>query len=279
MSEEKPGIEFTIDGRNVTGRPGQTILDVANENGIHIPTLCTHPKLRPTGACRVCVVDIGRRDRLEAACTTPIGRNMTVETGNERVLASRRTIVSLMLDNLSVEAETLDKDGVNVLLDLAEELGLPPDRKRLLAKPKSRGPSDNRNPVIIRDQDKCILCGRCVNACNELRHYGVLNYEGRGYTMSVVAGVEQPLLESGCASCGECAAVCPTGAFKPLARELVEEEVETVIKTGLAFPVSNMAHSKRRRLGLPPLEEEDASELEIIAEKTRGKDIHGGDEK
>ncbi|MFH0849576.1 MAG: 2Fe-2S iron-sulfur cluster-binding protein [Candidatus Bathyarchaeota archaeon] len=262
-------VEVTIDGKKLTGRPDQTILEVAQENGIHIPTLCTHPKLKPTGACRVCVVDIGRKDRLEAACTTPISKGMTVETANDRVLESRRVVVELLLENLPVDASDLGKDGENVLLDLAEELEIKPHMRRLLSKPKPKKPTDARNPVIVREPDKCILCGRCVSACNELRRYGVLNFEGRGYHMNIVSGVEQALLESGCASCGECAEVCPTGAFRPLARELVQDEIDNVIKTGTIYPASSITHSTRSRLGLPPLEETDASDLVIIAEKTR----------
>jgi len=269
-------VEITIDGKKLAGRPDQTILEVAQENGIHIPTLCTHPKLKPTGACRICVVDIGRKDRLEAACTTPIYKGMTVETSNDRVLESRRVVVELLLDNLPVDAATLDKDGENVLLDLAEELGVEPHRKKLLQKPRPSRATDTRNPIIVRDPDKCILCERCVNACNELRHYGVLNFEGRGYHMTIVSGVEQALLESGCASCGECAEVCPTGAFRPLAKELVQDEVDNVIKMGTVYPASSMTHSARGRLGLPPLEESDTSDLAIIAEKTRRARAEGG---
>ena len=262
-------VEITIDGRKLSARPEQTILDVAQENGIHIPTLCTHPKLTPTGVCRICVVDLGRKDRLEAACTTPIYKGMVVETANERVLESRRVVVELLLDNLGADAATLDKDGVNVLLDLAEELGVKPERRRLITGSRPKKPVDARNPIIIRDPDKCILCGRCVSACNELRHYGVLNYEGRGYDMNIVSGVEQALLESGCASCGECTEVCPTGAFRPLARELVQGEIDGVIKTGSVYPASSLTHSARSKLGLPPLEEVPTLELALIAEKTR----------
>jgi predicted molibdopterin-dependent oxidoreductase YjgC len=200
-----------------------------------------------------------------------------VETANDRVLESRRVVVELLLDNLPVDAATLDKDGENVLLDLAEELGVEPHRKKLLQKPRPSRAADTRNPIIVRDPDKCILCERCVNACNELRHYGVLNFEGRGYNMTIVSGVEQALLESGCASCGECAEVCPTGAFRPLARELVQDEIDNVIKTGTVYPASSMTHSARGRLGLPPLEETDASDLAIIAEKTRRACAEGGE--
>lgn len=273
-------VELEIDGKKVMGRPGQTILEVAESHGIHIPTLCSHPKLSPTGACRVCLVDVGREDRLETACTTPISKGMAVETANERVITSRQVVVELLLDDLNVDVHSLDKDGENVLLELAKSLGIKLDRKKLLTKGKGEKPTDARNPVIIREPDKCILCGRCVNACNELKHYGVINFEGRGYTMSINSGVRQSLLESGCASCGICAEVCPTGAFRPLARELVQGEIEEVIKNGTVYPASSLTLSRRDKLDLPPLEEPDVSDLAIIAEKTKSMKetcVDGGD--
>jgi formate dehydrogenase alpha subunit len=273
-------IEITIDGRKVKGNLNQTILDVTKENGIHIPTLCNHPYLKATGACRICVVDLGKPDRLEAACTTHISLNMVVNTTNERVMRARKTTLELILSNLRVDAEALDKNGVNTLQDLAKELGV--DTPSLRFKPSkidAPEPVDNRNPVIIRDRDRCILCGRCVSACNELRHYGVLNFEGRGYHTNIVSGLEEPLLESGCASCGECVEVCPTGAFRTLARELVQNEINAVILTGVAFPASGATQSVRSRLGLPPLDTSGAEDLHKLARKTslRRKLISTGD--
>jgi NADH dehydrogenase/NADH:ubiquinone oxidoreductase subunit G len=273
-------IEITIDGRKVRGNPDQTILDVAKANGVHIPTLCNHPHLKATGACRICVVDLGRPDRLEAACTTPISPNMVVNTTNERVTRARKITLELILSNLNVEAETLDKNGVNTLLDLAEELGV--DTHSLRFKPSKMDapePVDNRNPVIIRDRDRCILCGRCVSACNELRNYGVLNFEGRGYHTNIVSGIVEPLLDSGCASCGECVEVCPTGAFRTLAKELVQGEINAVTLTGAAFPASGATQSARNRLGLPPLDTSGLEDLHKLARKAslRRKLISTGD--
>lgn len=263
-------IELTIDGRKVKGNPDQTILDVAKANGIHIPTLCSHPHLKATGACRICVVDLGRPDRLEAACTTPISPNMVVNTANERVTKARKTTIELIFSNLGVELETLNKNGGNTLLELVKELGV--DTHSLRYKPSSADdpePVDNRNPVIIRDRDRCILCGRCVSACNELRHYDVLNYEGRGYHTNIVSGLVEPLLESGCASCGECVEVCPTGAFRTLAKELIQGEVDTIIETGTALPMSGATQSARSKLGLPPIDNSGAADLHKIARKTK----------
>jgi len=263
-------IELTIDGRKVRGSPDKTILDVAKENGVHIPTLCNHPRLRATGACRICVVDIGRPDRLEAACTTLVYAGMVVNTASERVVRVRRTNLELILSNIT-GAGAVNKYGVNVLLDLSRELGVDTDKLRF-APPEGDAisrPVDAGNPVIMRDRDKCILCGRCVSACNELHRYGVLNFEGRGFHTNIVSGLAQPLLDSGCASCGECVEVCPTGAFRTLARELVQGEIDAVIETGLAFPMSMTAKSARDKLALPPLDNSGAEDLVKIAWKTK----------
>lgn len=195
---------------------------------------------------------------------------MVINTSNERVAKARKTTLELILSNLGVDAETLNKSGVNTLLDLAEELGV--DTHSLRFKPSridAPEPVDNRNPVIIRDRDRCILCGRCVSACNELRHYGVLNFEGRGYHTNIVSGLVEPLLDSGCASCGECVEVCPTGAFRTLAKELVQGEVDAVMETGAALPASGATQSARSRLGLPPIDSSGAADLPKIARKTK----------
>jgi len=263
-------VEITIDGKKVSGRPNQTILEVAKENNIHIPTLCNHPHLPATGACRICVVDLGRPDRLEAACTTPIAPNMMVNTQNDRVKRARRTTLELMLSNLPVDADSLNKNGENKILELAQELGV--DTHNLRYKPSTPEPCeqvDNRNPVIIRDRDRCILCGRCVSACNELRHYGVLNFEGRGYRTNIVSGLVEPLLDSGCASCGECVEVCPTGAFRTLAKELVQGEIDSVIETGSTLPSSGSTQAARSRLGLPLIDNSGAEDLRKITRKTK----------
>jgi len=266
-------IELVIDGKMAKGRPDQTILDVAKENGIHIPTLCSHSRINPTGACRMCVVDIGRSDRLEAACTTPISAGMVVSTKNERVIKARHVIMELLLSSLNVDVRTIDKNGENILLELAEELGIDVDRTQLAKLNGIRRSQsiDDRNPIIIRDPNKCILCERCVSACNDVRHYGVLNIEGRGIDTNIVSGIREPLLNSGCASCGECVEVCPTGAFRAISREKIQGEIDNVIKSGNAFPPSGSTNVNRSRLGLAALDEKDAKDLIKIAKKTKLK--------
>jgi len=205
-------IEVTIDGKTVHGKPGQTILQVAEAHGIHIPTLCHHPRLPVSGACRVCVVDVGRPDRLEAACSTPIQDGMTITTNSPRVRRSRRMTVALLLARAPVDAAPPEPPPPNAVRDLARDLGL--DLDRLPFPPDGpRKPVDASSPVIVHDPNKCILCGRCISACNEVQNHRVLNLQHRGSRTVVIAGLGQLLLDSGCVSCGECVQLCPTGAL------------------------------------------------------------------
>ena len=205
-------VELTIDGKVVRGESGQTVLEVAEANGIHIPTLCHHPLLPVSGACRVCVVDVGRKDRLEASCTLPISDGMNVETENERVREARRTVVELILSAHPADCMTCEQNGRCELQDLAYELGIEMEGLTFESKRLDRM-VDESSPAITYDPDLCILCGRCVAACNEIRNHGVLNYRNRGYDTVVIAGLGELLIDSGCVSCGECVQVCPTGAL------------------------------------------------------------------
>ncbi|RLI01347.1 formate dehydrogenase subunit alpha [Candidatus Bathyarchaeota archaeon] len=205
-------VELTIDGTRVTGKKGQTILEVAQENRIHIPTLCHHSLLPTNGACRICVVDIGRKDRLEAACTTPITNDMKVETKSKRVLDARRLNLELLLSNHRADCVTCEQDGQCILQDLAYELEL--DLHKTAFKPQDIDkPVDDSSPAILYDPNMCVLCGRCISACNNIRHHNVLSYKNRGYDTLVIAGLGELFTDSDCVNCGECIQVCPTGAL------------------------------------------------------------------
>lgn len=205
-------IELTIDGKRMYGMLGQTILEVAEKNGIYIPTLCYHPRLPLTGVCRICVVDVGRPDRLEAACTTPISEGMAVHTKNERITKARRMNVELLLSQHKCDCLTCEQNGNCRLQDIAYELGIDLEQIRFRTGNPQR-PVDDSSPVIIYDPGKCILCGRCVNACNYVRNHGILNLKYRGFETTVIAGLDSLLVDSGCVACGECAQMCPTGAL------------------------------------------------------------------
>jgi formate dehydrogenase alpha subunit len=205
-------IELTIDGKQVTGKKGQTILEVAQENQLHITTLCHHPLLPPNGACRMCIVDTGRRDRLEAACTTPITQDMIVDTDNQRVRDAKKLNLELLLSTHRADCITCEQDGLCVLQDLAYTLKLDFNNPQFPVQNISK-PIDNSNPAIIFNPNMCVLCGRCTIVCNQVRHHNILSYKDRGYDTVIIAGLGELFIDSGCVSCGECIQFCPTSAL------------------------------------------------------------------
>ncbi len=205
-------VELTIDGRRVSGMSGQTILEAAKENRIHIPTLCHHPRLPIMGACRVCVVEIEGAPRLEASCATPIRKGMIVRTDSERVRRARRTVVELLLTRHKVHCLTCESNGNCDLQDLAYEMEIDMDSLSFEIEEPDE-PIDSSSPAIIRDPSKCILCGRCVAACQDERVEHILGFVERGSDVQVASGMSQPLFETDCTYCGECLQVCPTGAL------------------------------------------------------------------
>lgn len=205
-------IELMMDGRKLIGKTGQTILQVAKENGIKIPTLCYHPRLILSGACRVCVVEVEGAPYLAAACAMPISKGMNVRTSSERAVKARRMVVELLLANHKLDCLTCESNGRCELQDLAYELDIERDKIPFPLSEIKRT-VDESSPVIIRDQNKCILCGRCIRACQEVRKEWVIGYGKRGFNLTIASGVDEPLSESDCTSCGECVQVCPTGAL------------------------------------------------------------------
>lgn len=205
-------IELTIDDKKVKAKAGQTILQVAKEFGFDIPTLCYYEKVKPQGACRVCVVEVENRPTLVASCCTPAEKDMVIHTSNERVLRSRRMTVELLLANHKNDCLTCESNGKCELQDLAYKLGIERDKMRFEATSPNK-PLDDSNPFIIRDPNKCILCGRCVQVCEEVQFKGVIGFAKRGYEAYVTAGADVPLSESMCAYCGECIQACPVGAL------------------------------------------------------------------
>ena len=209
-------VSITIDGRAVSVGVGLTVLEAAREVGIGIPALCAHPRLGTGGACRVCVVEVEGCAELVAACETSIADGMAVQTASDRVLEARRLAVELLLSDHSVECLSCEGNGECELQALAYQLGI--KRPSLESLPRRRGVDDS-SPVILRDLDKCIVCGRCVAVCNDVDRHDALRMVGEGVEASV-AGVsaadpEQtaPMGESRCVSCGDCVQVCPTAAL------------------------------------------------------------------
>jgi len=205
-------VTLTIDGIKVTVPEGTTVLEAARQAGIAIPTLCHDPELSAPGACRLCVVEIQNMRNLPASCVTTAAEGMVVSTCSETVVEARRTILELLLANHPEDCLTCAKSGECALQDYAYQYGV---RKAGFAGERHDYPLDESNPFIVRDLNKCILCGKCVRACDEIQGRTVINFAFRGFATKVATPMDLPLGESDCVFCGSCISVCPVGALTP----------------------------------------------------------------
>jgi NADH dehydrogenase/NADH:ubiquinone oxidoreductase subunit G len=204
-------MRITIDGKKITARGGTTILEAAALHGITIPTLCHVKDRTPTGACRVCVVEVEGARTLAGSCHTPVAEGMVIHTRSPRVLAARRVIVELMLTahtGLCVNDPNADNCGLHILAS-DNEVGAP----RFAVRAPRFYPAEESNPYVRRDLSKCILCRKCVVACAEIAEKNVLAVGYRGFRSKVIAGFDETLDTVECRDCGICIEHCPTGAL------------------------------------------------------------------
>ena len=202
--------EIIINGNGFSFKEGETIFEVADRNGIDIPSLCYIKGLTPTGACRICVVEVTGARNLLPSCATPAVHNMVVETESERVIQSRRINIELLLASGHHNCLTCEANGDCRLQELAYRYQVETVR---FPESASRYPTETSNALIIRDFSRCILCGRCVQACNEVQVNHAISYGYRGAASKIVAVGDLPYDESDCVFCGECVRVCPVGAL------------------------------------------------------------------
>jgi NADH-quinone oxidoreductase subunit G/NADP-reducing hydrogenase subunit HndD len=214
MSENKI-IEITINGQKITVEAGTTILNAAKAIGIHIPTLC-HLDLEDIGmvnqvaSCRVCVVEVEGRRSLMPSCVTEVVPDMVIHTDSKRAIRGRRMAVELLLSDHPNECFTCPKNLECDLQKLAADLGI---REIKWEGEKRDYEKDTSSNAIIRDPSKCIMCRRCETMCNEVQTCGILSAVNRGFSSFVGPAFNLPLSETSCTFCGQCVAVCPTGAL------------------------------------------------------------------
>jgi len=207
-------IQLTIDNKRVVVKKGITILEAARGMGIHIPTLC-HMKLddlnieNKPGGCRICVVEVKGRRNLAPACCTEVADCMEVNTHSIRVINARQTVLELILSDHPSDCLICVKSGKCELQDMAHHLGI----REIHYKGEQSTYREDTSPAIIRDVDKCIMCRRCEMMCNEVQTVGVLSAINRGFNAVVSPAFEMNLDHSVCTYCGQCVAVCPTGAL------------------------------------------------------------------
>jgi NADP-reducing hydrogenase subunit HndD len=226
---------FTLNHHEASFTPGQTILEAAQAAGVYIPTLCHLKEATPTGACRICVVEVRGARSLVTACSTPVAEGLDVLTESPRVVAARKMTLELLLasgnhncaacapkdaaDWTGFQLEAQQTEGTADLCpawgdcrlqDLAYRYQV--SGMRFEAPSKYPVP-ETVNPMVVRDFSRCILCGRCVQACNEVQVNRAISYGYRGSASRIVAAGDRPLYDSDCVFCGECVQACPVGAL------------------------------------------------------------------
>ena len=202
---------ITIDGIRLEVPENKNVLDCALENGIYIPHLCHHPNLPENGSCRMCIVEVEGEDKPVTSCTLKPKDGMVIRTKSEQISKLRSLSLELLLGGHPEECSTCPKYGNCELQTLIQYIGATNSRM----KTRSRGfKQEEGNPLIIHDMNRCVLCGRCVRACNDLRGVGVLQYQKKGMETYVGALHNKLLIDADCRFCGACAEVCPTGTIR-----------------------------------------------------------------
>lgn len=204
-------IAITINGKPVEARPGEMLLDVIRRSGVDVPTLCNVSGLTPTGACRLCSVEVEGQRGLVPSCAYPVADGLSVRTHSPRAVRARKTIVELLLASHPDDCLYCPKNGRCQLQSIAQELGV---RERVYHAPRNTFHVDLSSPSLVRDPAKCILCGRCVRVCEEIQAVGAIDFIGRGSQAVVGTAFGQGLNVSSCINCGQCILVCPTAALR-----------------------------------------------------------------
>ncbi len=209
-----PKVNVTIDGKQIQAEAGSSVLEAAQAAGVAIPTLCHHPALKPEGNCRMCLVEVERQRNLQASCVFPVSEGMVVHTHSPKVMEARKFVLELLLSDHPTDCMTCEATGDCVLQDLAYQY----DAKvgKYYGGAKHDYAIDDTNPFFVRDYNKCILCRRCVRACDQINGVEALGVAERGFSSQIIAGLGGTMEESRCEFCGMCVEVCPTGALMPV---------------------------------------------------------------
>ncbi|NLY54795.1 MAG: 2Fe-2S iron-sulfur cluster binding domain-containing protein [Firmicutes bacterium] len=204
-------IKLTIDNKPVEVEAGTTILEAAQKIGVHIPTLCYHPELRLEGACRICVVEVEGLRNLVASCVYPVADNMVVKTNSESVRRARKTVLELLIANHPMDCLVCSRHGECELQDLSRQLGI---RQVRFTGGKRDMAVDESSHSIVRDPNKCVLCGRCVRVCAETQAVSAIGVANRGSSSIVTTPFNKGLADGPCVGCGQCINVCPVAALR-----------------------------------------------------------------
>jgi len=212
-SRAEKSVTLSIDGFTVTVPEGTSLMRAAMDAGIKVPKLCATDSLDAFGSCRLCLVEIQGRPGTPASCTTPVAEGMVVSTQTERLKKLRRGVMELYISDHPLDCLTCAANGDCELQDMAGAVGLREVRYGYAGENHLEAVKDESNPYFTFDPSKCIVCSRCVRACEEVQGTFALTIDGRGFESKVSAGVAEPFVESECVSCGACVQACPTATL------------------------------------------------------------------
>ncbi|KAA3613133.1 MAG: 4Fe-4S dicluster domain-containing protein [Calditrichaeota bacterium] len=203
--------EIEVNGQKIEAIPGETVLSSLERSGISVPTLCHIKDMIPSGACRICSVEVEGQKSLIPSCSYPVYEGMKIKTNSPRAIRARKTIVELLQANHPDDCLYCVRNTDCELQSLSAQHGI--REKRYIAEP-CKHPTDVSSSAIIREQDKCILCGKCVRVCEEVVGVGAIDFVNRGSKTIIAPAFEQGMNVSSCINCGQCVVVCPTGALR-----------------------------------------------------------------
>jgi len=241
-------IDIEVNNKKIQARKGETILETLNRNGIIVPTLCRMEGFTPTGACRMCVVEVEGKSGLIPSCSHPIEESIKIRTHSPRVIQARKMLVELLLSNHPDDCLYCASNGNCELQDLAVELNI---RERRISGEKTKANLDQSSPGIVRDQAKCILCGRCVRVCEEVMDISTFDFYKRGNKTAIATSMNKDLNFSNCINCGQCLLVCPTGAlYEKTNLDIVQQMLSNTDVTVIAQYSPSISVSIADELGL-----------------------------
>lgn len=201
-------VKLTIDGIEMEVDQGTTVLEAARAVGIEVPTLCHLKGIHESSSCRVCVVEVG--PRLIASCTLKAEPNMKIQTNTKKVRDARRTVVELLLSDHNRECTTCNRSENCELQSVSKDLNV---RNIRFEGARSKTGLDHSSASIVRDSEKCILCGRCIGACSTIQTVHAIGFANRGFETKVATAYDRPIGETSCVNCGQCISACPVGAL------------------------------------------------------------------
>ncbi|MCE7735751.1 MAG: formate dehydrogenase subunit alpha [Candidatus Heimdallarchaeota archaeon] len=234
MLEVKTSLRIKVDDQEIIAFQDETYLEALQRANIYVPTMCYEKELIPSGACRLCIIEVESTGKLVSACTTPVADNSVIYTKNKRINKAREVLLELILADHPLICTVCDKQGNCTLQALAYEY-VPAEKLKKYMDPDDKI-SDlvEENEFFKLDYSMCIKCGKCVQVVEELQHCGVLTMQGRGVNVFPTPGFDRTFAEAGCVACGNCVTVCPVDALKPLSIENLERkgrEVDSIRTT------------------------------------------------